>query len=230
MRQMPPAKEREMDRKRMISLLQRSAAATLERTPFCPDDEEIAAFVDGVLDDVRRESVQHHLPDCPACIQRVGLVTRLLRASDNDHKAEPKTLPEPMYATASRWAVAASVLIAVAWFAWMPMQEDQDRRTTRALESTLPQPEILAPMPGIAARRDNLVIRWTEVPESLYYEVRIVSDAGDLVSLQRVDVAEWTLDDETDLDSGQEYFIRVDAYLTDSQSLRSDHIPFRVKD
>ena len=135
-----------------------------------------------------------------------------------------------MYATASRWAVAASVLIAVAWFAWMPTQEDQDRRTTRALESTLPQPEILAPMPGIAAGRDNLVIRWTEVPESLYYEVRIVSDAGDLVSLHRVDAAEWTLDDETDLGSGQEYYIRVDAYLTDSQSIRSDHIPFRVKD
>ena len=219
-----------MDRKHMISLLQRSAAANLERTPFCPGDEEIAAFVDGTLTESRAESVQHHLPDCPACIQRVGLITRLLRTTDNDHPAELKTAPGPMYATASRWAVAASVLIAVAWFAWMPTQEDQDRRTTRALESTLPQPEILAPMPGIAAGRDNLVIRWTEVPESLYYEVRIVSDAGDLVSLHRVDAAEWTLDDETDLGSGQEYYIRVDAYLTDSQSIRSDHIPFRVKD
>lgn len=219
-----------MDRKYMISLLQRSAARSIERTPFCPDDEDIAAFVDGTLPEARRESVRHHLPDCPACIQRVGLITRLSRATDEDRPTEPGLATGPAYATASRWAIAASVLIAVAWAAWLPVQEDSDHRATRSIESTLTQPEILAPISGAAAHRDDLVIRWTEVPESLYYEVRIVSDAGDLVSLQRVDITEWTLADQAELQTGHEYFIRVDAYLTDSQSIRSEHIPFRVED
>jgi hypothetical protein len=219
-----------MDRKYLISLLQQSAAAGLEQTPFCPSDDEIAGFVDGSLADARRESVQHHLPDCPACIQRVGLVTRLSRTTGDDQQAEPKHATWQLHATVSRWAVAASVLIAVTWFAWMPVQEEPDYRATRTIESPLKQPEIIAPTEGIVARRDGLVIRWTEVPASLYYEVRVVSDAGDLVSLQRVNVTEWTLDDKTDLEPGQEYFIRVDAYLTDAQSIRSEHIPFRVRD
>jgi len=37
------------------------------------------------------------------------------------------------------------------------------------------------------------VFSWTAVPESLYYEVRIVSDAGDLLWRERVEGTEWRL-------------------------------------
>ena len=49
-------------------------------------------------------------------------------------------------------------------------------------------------------------------------------------SLQRVDDPEWAPTEQLSLQPGREYYIRVDAYLNDSQSLRSEHIPFTVKD
>ena len=61
-----------MDRKHLIACLQRSAIEDPERTPFCPDDHDIAAFVDGDLDNASRVLIERHLPDCQGCVGRVG--------------------------------------------------------------------------------------------------------------------------------------------------------------
>ena len=219
-----------MDRKHLISLLQQSAAADFEQTPFCPGDEDVAAYVDGAISAEQRVSLERHLPDCPACMRRVGLLTRLMR--DNGGTEEPvmSEASAPLTWKSQRWAVAATVLLAVGWLTWTPIGDRGDYSETRTLQPQLTQPEILAPNAGYLENGDGLFVRWTDVPGSLYYEVRIVSDAGDLVSLQRVDDSEWTPNEQLALQPGREYYLRVDAYLTDSQSIRSEHIPFRVKD
>lgn len=219
-----------MDRKQLISLLQHSAGRDYAPTPFCPDDDGIAGFVDGTLSKSGRRSIDHHLPDCPACIHRVGLLTRLLR--EKDATAETTAVPATptLPGMAPRWAAAATVILAIAWVTWGPIDNSEEFQQSRSIESLLTPPEILAPGSGTPTDRDDLVIRWTEVPGSLYYEVRIVSDAGNLLSEKRVEKAEWAVVNELDLQPGREYFIRVDAYLSDSQSIRSEHIPFRVRE
>jgi hypothetical protein len=219
-----------MDRNYMISLLRQSAAAESEQTPFCPDDEELAAFVDRTLPGARRESLEHHLPDCPACIRRVGLITRLTRENEEIPEATSAIARKMILQQAPRWAVAATVLMAVAWLAWAPVDDSETFRATRNIETSLTRPEILAPSSGMLASSDDFVVRWTEVPGSLYYEVRIVSDVGDLLSLERTSEPQWSMGDGVELRPGDEYFIRVDAFLSDSQAIQSDHIPFRLRE
>jgi len=72
------------------------------------------------------------------------------------------------------------------------------------------------------------VFRWTAVSNSLYYQLRIVSDEGDLVWQGRVDGTHWVLPAGLSLAPGAEYFVRVDAYLTEAKALNSDYLLFRV--
>jgi len=176
-----------MDRKQLIACLQRSAAETHERTPFCSDDHDIAAFVDGSLDDYARILIERHLPDCPACVGRVGLLTRLMRDDTAAGSDEIPASDRSWLDLAPQWAVAATVVLAIAWVNWSPDTIDvTDYQDTRNVESVLTPPEILAPGSGILVNRNGFVVRWTEVPGSLYYEVRVVSDMGDLLGEERM--------------------------------------------
>ncbi len=225
-----------MNQNGLISLLQRSAGVHEECSRFCPDDLEIAGFVEGSLNDTAREHIERHLPDCQICVSRVGLLTRLVRepaADDQTEVVESNT--KDWKQTAPQWAVAASVILAVGYLAGTSnFTTGTDRATdyqmTRNLDSQITAPEILAPSAGVIVKRDELVIRWTEVPETLFYEVRIVSDVGDLVSAQRVDGVEWTINRDLNLESGREYFVRIDAFLTDAKPISSPFIPFRLRD
>jgi hypothetical protein len=69
---------------------------------------------------------------------------------------------------------------------------------------------------------------WTPVPESLYYQLRIVSDEGDLIWQGRVDGTQWALPSDLPLVPGSEYFVRVDAYLAEAKAVNSDYFLFQV--
>lgn len=100
----------------------------------------------------------------------------------------------------------------------------------RNIDSQIRPPEILAPLTGFIGQEEELVIRWTEVPGSLYYEVRVVSDVGDLIDAERVDGTEWTISPDLDLEPNREYFVRIDAFLTDAKPISSDFIPFTLRE
>jgi hypothetical protein len=223
--------ERTMDRKKLIAYMQRSAAEKPECTPFCPDDNDIAAYVDGGLSDSARILIERHLPDCPACVSRVGLLTRLMR-EDQANITTPASVPARTWRqTAPQWAVAATVVLTIGWLAWSPtFEQSDDYAAVRNVSPVLTPPEILAPSSGILGERDGFVIRWTEVPGSLYYEIRVVTEAGNLLSEARVENTEWTIGQDLGLEPGREYFIRVDAYLSVGKAIRSDHIPFKLRE
>jgi hypothetical protein len=221
-----------MDRKHLISSLQSSAVDNHERTPFCPDDHDIAAFVDRTLDDSERILIERHLPDCQACVTRVGLLTRLTRLTrDDEANVTAPASARPWRQTAPQWAVAATVVLAIGWLAWSPtVERSDDYEAVRTVSPVLTPPKILAPSSGILGERDGFVIRWTEVPGSLYYEIRVITDTGDLLREARVENTEWAIGHDLSLEPGREYFIRVDAYLSDSKAIRSDHIPFKLRE
>ena len=76
----------------------------------------------------------------------------------------------------------------------------------------------------------QLVVRWEAIPGSRYYEVRIVTEAGDVITEQRVMDTEWRPPGDLNLSPGVEYFVHVDAYPSEAKTIGSDHIPFRVSD
>ena len=66
------------------------------------------------------------------------------------------------------------------------------------------------------------------MPGALFYDVRLVSLEGDLLLRERVEDTRWLLPETLKLEPGEEYFIRIDAYLSDSKFLSSEHVVFQV--
>ncbi len=237
----------------LLSILDANAAV---RTPDCPDDHEIAAGVAGQLPAQARDQFQRHVADCDFCIHQVGLLSRLHEVEPDQRVSEfflaqarrmggSNTRPTIRYAP--RWAVAAVVVLAVTFaMNWdsltspdleatdvgsqVPASRYIDPRQSRNLNSRLGAPQILTPANGAAIDLGSLVFQWSEVPDSLYYDVRVVTDEGDLVWQERVEDTELGLPEHLQLKTGSEYFVRVDAYLAAAMSISSRHVRFTVKE
>ena len=103
-------------------------------------------------------------------------------------------------------------------------------RTTRSLAPSTSALQVLYPSPGMTVDARRLVVRWEAIPGSRYYEVRIVTESGDVITEQRVMATEWRPPGDLNLTPGAEYFVHVDAYPSEAKTIGSDHIPFRISD
>ena len=103
-----------------------------------------------------------------------------------------------------------------------------DPRTTRNVGATAMTLQLRSPEPGVIVKMDELVFRWHAVDDSLYYDIRIVTGSGGLVTEQRVQHTEWKLSDDIELSPDTDYFVRIDAFLPDARTISSDHVRFRV--
>jgi len=239
-----------MDDHKHIELLTLQAAELTERTPFCPEDQQVAEYFEEQLPEAERDRLERHLADCRFCLARLGMLQRL-----EQNPIAPR-IPEDVLATAKSmrqatvlrskrvpaWAAAAVLVVAVGilWHLF-PVREigpvelpriqeaepSSDLRETRSVDPGAIGPRFLSPREGPGITSNASIFKWTVVPNSLYYEVRIVSDAGDLLWQERVDGTEWRLPAGLALTPGVEYFVRVDAYLTDAKTLQSDYMLFR---
>ena len=230
-----------MNQHDLIALLRSSASPAGERTPFCADDHDIVAYVDGSLNSHDHQRLERHLADCQVYVGRVGLLTRLVRDANEDDlpaasliaRARAHMHRRPMH-SAPKWAAAAVVVLAVIsvpnWGPDTDIGVEIDPRTTRAVPSVFASPQVLAPSAGMVITTDSLDFRWGSVPGSLYYNVRIVSDSGDLIAERRINGTEWQASDELNLSPGTEYFIRVDAYMSDAKTISSQHVRFKIKE
>ena len=90
--------------------------------------------------------------------------------------------------------------------------------------------QVLSPDPGAAMDARALSFRWSEVAGTPYYDVRIVTDAGDVVVQERVTGTNWQPEARLDLRPGAEYFVLVDAYPEGDKAVSSRHVPFRITD
>lgn len=231
----------------LTSLLAAGAAADSTRSPACLDEHQIAGFVDGGLEDTAREQAELHLADCGRCLALVGLLCRE-RDGDADepvaHAAVAPTRARPAEGSQRRWrltpqwAAAAALVLAVPLLLQLGRNLERgtegqgrpDPPATRTLAPTAVGLQMLAPGAGAAVDPRRMSFRWTEVSGTPYYDVRIVTDAGDVVIQQRVTGTTWRPPAQLNLQPGGEYFVHVDAYPSGDKAVSSDHVLFRVSD
>ena len=236
-----------MDPQDLIARLRVTDGRRRNRTPDCPDEHWIAAYVDGTLQPDEAQQLELHLADCDACIALVGLLSRERSATELAPVSETdlararrlaKPAPEPWKRHAPWWAAAAMVLVSVPVLVHLSQLENGGsepenapaERVTRAVEPGHPPFEVLYPRAGMTVDPQRLSVRWTEIEGSDYYDVRIVSESGDLVVEQRVTETEWRPANPLILDPGAEYFVHVDAYPAEGKAVGSSHVPFRTPD
>lgn len=236
-----------MDPDHLTSLLAEGGFEPPGRSPDCPDEGRIAGYVDGGLDDAWRQELERHLADCGHCLALVGLLSRERHPS----KVEPvpsqllaragarlKTEPRHAWRFAPQWAAAAALVLAV------PLLVQLGRSPDAGLEGQgRPAPPVIrkfdTPPDGLqvqvtgagsAVDARRVEFSWTAVTGSPYYDVRIVTDEGDVVVRERVTDTNWRLPAQVRLQPGAEYFVHVDAYPSGDKAVSSEHIPFRISD
>ena len=236
-----------------MKLMALQSAELAGPTPFCPEDQEIAEYFDGVLTEDEQARLERHLADCRYCLARVGMLGRL-----EGHRPD-RRIPGEVLATAKAiarrvpgrwkkmapvWAVAASVALALGVLSQLDstgqsevrlipsfstVEQSSNLRETRSVNSTVTGPSFLSPLESPATIPTGYSFRWTTVPNSRFYQVRIVSDNGDLLWQERITGTEWRIPAGTYLTPGTEYFVRVEAFLANTRSLKSEYLPFQVE-
>lgn len=250
-----------MNRDELKSLLQQFTE-TAERQTGCPDDYQLASYMDSGLSEEGHTWFELHLADCGYCIERIGLLGRareseieatvpelvLVRSrklASGTSAEESKTGLQLRSPNTRRWAAAAVVVLAIGALSQLyspspngrkpsPPIETPGQQTsiadTRSIDPGAMGPHFLSPLEGMTITPSGGMFNWTAIPDSLYYQLRIVSDEGDLVWQERVDGTQWGLPSELSLVPGAMYFVRVDAYLAEAKTLNSDYVLFRIGD
>jgi len=241
-----------MEHEKLSELLRTLPENAAVRTPECPDNNELAAMADSRLSAESSKNFTLHLADCDFCAAQLGVLKRseefepgyqvsefvLARAARMGAKSKP-----PIIRHAPRWATAAVIVLAVllvfqfnslnpqgpeAIDGASPDMTSQvlEPRQSRNLDTDILKPWVLTPGNGDTIDPASLVFHWTGIPGSLYYDVRIVTDEGDMIWQTQVEGTELQLPAHLQLRPNSDYFFRVDAYLASAKSISSHHVLF----
>jgi anti-sigma factor RsiW len=239
--------ETRMTPESLAAMLRNGTVNDHGRGPACPDEHAIAAYVDGAVGPASREALEAHMADCDHCLALVGLLSRERAVEAAEPAAESaiagaqapiRPVSGRQMRPAPRWAAAAAVVVALGSLVLLTQPQTPPEfavdgstaPTTRAAAEVSQGLTVLSPRPGATVSASELAVRWTPVAGSRYYDVRIVTDAGDVVTEEHVSGTAWRPQDPASLRPGVEYFVHVDAFVSDDKSVSSDHVPFRVED
>jgi hypothetical protein len=143
------------------------------------------------------------------------------------------------------WAAAALVVLTLSVITMLgippvrnpgsPSPEAQYKptlpRQLRSLDRSALKPRIISPVDGASIGAGELEIQWTGVNGSLHYDIQLVNAEGFIVHRDRVEgVTGWKPAAKHLLEAGKPYYVRVDAYLAEANSVSSDYILFTVEE
>ncbi len=221
-----------------------------KRTPFCPDDQQLAEYFQGDLDFPESLVLQRHFVDCRYCRALVGVIerSRLDQATTRvpeDLIAQAKQLrgarPGRRIRKATAWAAAAAIVAGM--FAMVQFGPNSIPGGDRYSDDVLDAPDAMRSLRSVEPLERALQVRapldearippgslieWDEVPGRLFYDISVLSDEGDVLAAIRTEGTSWTLDRALPLQSGSTYFVRIAARLPDGRSVSSRHIRFQV--
>lgn len=234
-----------MDEKQLTSEM-RAAARMAQRGPSCLDEHELAALAAGNEGIDGRDRMQAHLSDCSYCLQQVADLAAMANDGVEPFVDEVTTRKAQALVGHTRgvrhvvpWAAAAVILLALGvgylntgfqpGINNTPITAPEDYRESRNIGDLKAGPKVLSPIDGSNFKSPGGPIEWTEVVGSLYYDVRIVSLDGELIGEQRVTQSHWDVPTSM-LHPGNEYYVRVDAFLAEAKRLSSSHVLFTVEE
>ncbi|MBI1939916.1 MAG: hypothetical protein HYS33_00250 [Acidobacteria bacterium] len=110
-----------------------------------------------------------------------------------------------------------------------PQPQAVPPRAVRNVQAGPPKPQLLSPGEGAVIAASDVKFRWKKVPGALYYEIRVVTEQGDVVWEGRAEETEAKLPPEVRLTGGQGFFVRVRAWLPEGKTVTSRVVRFRVK-
>lgn len=256
-----------MNEKKLGRLLRAKKITVPRRGWGCPDETQIAGYVDGRLSGSDKNRLDSHLAECDYCLGQVAALLRLEGAAMPDNVPPallarardfvPAPVPPSVWPVV-RWGAIAAVTacIAVVTTVWIHRQESETgapvtpavqtpaistpappevappattAREVRTVKPAGPSLELLAPRDGSALAPGTLEFRWTRVPASLFYELRVMTADGDLVWEGRAEGTQTRLPESVQLVSGTRYFVSVRAFLPDGKTLTSPVVGFTAQ-
>lgn len=227
---------------------------TLGRTGRCPSTDQLAAYIDGKLNEVERSGIERHLADCRDCLSLVaGAISDINAAATATPtwlRQRAESLGGGRESRSRRWAwalvPALACLLAVAVVVRRPTKHVTESLTPAPM--TFPSPatggtagestrsgnrqqeaaQLLVPSKGAVIKRSELRFEWKAVPNASSYWIRITTIEGGLVWESRSEQPHAQPPKTVRLD-GKDYFVWVTAYLDDGQALHLDPVQFRVR-
>jgi hypothetical protein len=227
-----------MDKYKHTDPLALQSSELTARTPFCPEDQAIAEYFDGMVPQQERLKLERHLSECRYCQARIGMLHRLQDDSlaarvPEDTLSTAKSLGKK---NASRglnrtvaWASAAVVLLGVFFVSVKQPADQPEIRQLRNIDQPENRFEVKLPGPGQAIST-GMPIRWTEFPDGSHYTVYVLSDDGDVLWTEHLQTNEWVMQREMGLNSNRDFFFRVEAELPDGRIISSKHLAFRLSE
>lgn len=89
-------------------------------------------------------------------------------------------------------------------------------------------PNLLAPVEGAVINRNDLELRWQTVPDAMFYEVRVLSTAGEIILVEQTERTSLKPGAVASLAPGTKYFVVVTAHLREGRTEKSEVVSFRV--
>jgi hypothetical protein len=274
-----------MDEKDLKDLLRIRRSQSFRRGWRCPDEIQIAAYVDQQIESTARESISTHLAKCDFCLSQISF---LLQAGDWEN---PDVVPADVLRRARnlvprtsgratnwgwRWVAAsatAACLVLLLGFITLRFfrqptvnapgellvaQQHQPQIVPLAQNSpairVAPQPSVPKPRPvepaapairsvgqslsptilfprdGLTVRRSELDFRWQPVADTVFYDVTVVTAAGDPIRETKTEDTHLRLADDIQLVPGGKYFVSIRAHIREGKTVKSKIVSFRIAD
>lgn len=189
-----------------------------------PQNEDVAAYVEGGLPPAERTVLEAHLAECPECRRVATEAALLLR-----HEAQRR-----------RWVVAApaaalAAAAALALFVILPGGENgvPATGTTRAgpegSPEALPVIGIVLPDAQVPIHPDSVRFVWQSAAPGALYRLAVTDSAGGGVWETSTPDTTVHPPPETRLEAGHRYFWYVDALLPDGSEASTGVEEFRTR-
>jgi hypothetical protein len=190
-----------------------------------PADEDLAAYLDGILSTADRVRLEGHLSGCEYCRSRVALAVHALKGAQHGRRF-------------SRWArVALAAVAAAAALSGVLLLTRRAVRTAPPIEVRAPEPEagtpalrIVQPSRGSTVAPSELRFVWRSLGSDVLYQVTVSAvDGRTLWNARTSDTVNVPPPEAVRrLEPGQNYFWRVDALLSNLRSVTSGDQRFEV--
>ncbi|MFS8085624.1 MAG: anti-sigma factor family protein [Acidobacteriota bacterium] len=275
-----------MDEQDLKGLLQDRRNLKLQRGWRCPDEMQLAAYVDEKLNGPARESVEAHVADCDYCLSQVSFIAQSTGWTDSIEVPAPllaraRNLVPQKETSAGKWrwqwvaatAASACVILLIALIAFYPKRQDtlttsgdpliaqrhepemvappqvttansqpRPAPTYSTQKPKLPEPStppvrggpgesaprVIFPRNGATLRRDQLLFRWEPFAEAEFYEIRVVTAAGDPVFASNTEDTNLRVGSDLQLQAGAKYFGSVRAHLHEGKTTKSSLVSFII--